>query len=74
MESPGEGGKGLKTGKRRRDGGKILTVSQRIGKSRASNRGSPNIQLSSARNVSMNTSGGTFNTELKLAEMALLLL
>lgn len=33
-----------------------------------------NIQLSSARNVAMNTSGGTFNTELKLAEMALLLL
>lgn len=34
----------------------------------------PNMQLSSARNVAMSTSGGTFNTELKLAEMALLLL
>lgn len=33
-----------------------------------------NIQLSSARNVAMNTSGGTFNAELKLAEMTLLLL
>lgn len=32
------------------------------------------IQLSSASNVAMNTSRATFNTELKLAEMATLLL
>lgn len=43
-------------------------------KTEAANTGRPNIQQSSARNVAMNTSGGTFNTELKLAEMALLLL
>lgn len=46
----------------------------RIGKSETGNTERQNIRLSSARNVAMNTSGGTFNTELKLAEMALLLL
>lgn len=36
--------------------------------------GMQNTQPNSARNVAVNTSGDTFNTELKLAEMELLLL
>lgn len=60
-------------GKRGRGTGEKKKI-KRKRKSETGNRERLNIQLSSARNVAMNTSGGTFNTELKLAEMALLLL
>lgn len=65
--------KRVKTWKMKEGRGNIDSITGK-GKSGTGDRSGLNIQLSSARNVSMNTSGGTFNMELKLAEMALLLL
>ena len=60
---------------RKETGGGGGVVVEKLKKKRETkNKGRPNIQLSSARHVAMNTSGGTFNTELKLVDMALLLL
>lgn len=66
--------KGMNSREKRQAGGGGVLVEKLKKKSETENKGRPNIQLSSARHVAMNTSGGTFNTELKLVDMALLLL